>query len=176
MGVPRRRRGCLHLSANLKSMIPPRVWRRACFQSQISLHLFCCYSEPMATNTPSNSWIRGRVPQSFRNLKGHNREEWHRRCCNTHWLSTWMSLDLDVMRSTCCVPDLQFNLICSNFDSSKLEVDSDSGEQMFIELAVDELTEEGRLSCVSIELPTAESPTSTNLYSPATTGIISIEL
>ena len=73
---------------------------------------------------------------------------------------------------TCCVPDLQLDLLVPQLHPPELNIDSDCRKEMLIILAVHELTEQRGLACIKMCVPTAESPTRTNLYYPATCGII----
>jgi hypothetical protein len=67
---------------------------------------------------------------------------------------------------------LELHLVRPDLHPAELEVHPNGGKQLFVELAVYELAKQGRLSLIGNRVPTAESPTSTSLYSPATTGII----
>lgn len=86
-----------------------------------------------------------------------------------------MSLGLANRCNTSGVPHLQLHFLVADLDPSELEVYSDRRQQLIVELVVHELTQQGGFAYVEEVVPTAESPTSTNLYSAATTGIM-IEL
>ena len=73
---------------------------------------------------------------------------------------------------TCCIPNLQFDLLVADLHPPKLEIYSDRREEVLVVLAIHELAEQRGLAYVKKRLPTAESPTRTSLYYPATCGII----
>ena len=73
---------------------------------------------------------------------------------------------------SCCIPYLQLHFLATNFHLAEFEVNSNSREQFIIKFSVNKLAQNGRLAQVKHELPTAESPTSTSLYSVVITGIM----
>lgn len=116
--------------------------------------------------------MRENLPRRFRRLRDRSIAKWHRHCCSRHSRSNGRSPVLHTNPRTSGVPNLKFDLLVANLHASELEVHSDGRQQLLIELSIHELAQQGRFSLIATPIPTAESPTSTSLYSAVGTGII----
>jgi len=74
--------------------------------------------------------------QMIRILRDHNREELRRRCCSKHSQWSGKFTVLNGCYHTCCIPNLQFDLLLAYFDSAKLKIHSDGGKQLLVKFSI----------------------------------------
>lgn len=88
-------------------------------------------------------WVTPEIPPDFYRMLC--RRQWwsHLNCYSRHLQSIWKFTVLYMLRKTCSVPDLQFDIMSIHLQFTELEVNSDGRKETFMELIVNEPTQDG---------------------------------
>lgn len=173
--LPRKRYECPLVWLSKANRARSLAWRLIYCRWQRSWHLSCCCSALTAASIPWGSeWAN---PYLEADIVGDIITEQDGICtvvvCTDYRSERLLTLLNNP--NTRSVPHLQLDFFIAQLHPPELEVYSDCRKELIVELVVYELAEKRGFAYVGEVVPTEESPTRTNLYSAATTGII-IEL